>query len=183
MKINFRTSTEKMTVIAICTALTIVLSQIAIPMPSSVPVTLQTFAIALCGYLLGAKYAPVSIFLYVALGAIGLPVFANFSGGISVIFGYTGGFIWGFIAMAAFCGVGTLFKNKIISVAFGVLGLLVCHFCGAIQYALIADIGIFSSIMLVSLPYLLKDVISVVCAYSIVKLIIAALRKSKIIPA
>ena len=53
------------------------LSQIQIPMPSGVPVTLQTFAVALTGYVLGWQYGLASTAIYILLGAIGLPVFAG----------------------------------------------------------------------------------------------------------
>ena len=67
--------------IAMFTAVVAVLSQIAIPMPSGVPVTLQTLAVALCGYVLGSKKGAVSLLVYALLGAVGAPVFANFKGG------------------------------------------------------------------------------------------------------
>lgn len=183
MNITFKTQTQKIVIIAVCTALTIVLSQLSIPMPNNVPITLQTLAIAICGYILGVKYAPVSTFLYVAMGAIGLPVFANFSGGFGSLLGYTGGFIWGFIPMAVLCGLGCNFQNKIISISFGVLGLLVCDICGAFQYGLLAGIDIFTSFMYVALPYLVKDIICVVVAYTVSTLIKSALVKSNLVTA
>lgn len=64
---------QKITTIVLCAlfaAITAVLSQIAIPMPSGVPVTLQTFAIALCGFYLCTARATVSTVVYVLLGAV-----------------------------------------------------------------------------------------------------------------
>ena len=89
---------QKITTIVLCAlfaAITAVLSQIAIPMPSGVPVTLQTFAIALCGFYLCTARATVSTVVYVLLGAVGVPVFSGFKGGIASIVGPTGGFIIG----------------------------------------------------------------------------------------
>ena len=103
---------QKITTIVLCAlfaAITAVLSQIAIPMPSGVPVTLQTFAIALCGFYLCTARATVSTVVYVLLGAVGVPVFSGFKGGIASIVGPTGGFIIGFIAMAAISGIA--FRN------------------------------------------------------------------------
>lgn len=183
MKINFKNQTEKMVITGVCTALIIVLSQISIPMPSGVPITLQTFAIAICGFLLGPKLATISTVLYIALGSIGLPVFASFSGGFSSVIGYTGGFIWGFIFMALLCGFACKFNNKFISISFGILGLLACDICGAFQYGLIAQMNFFSSFALVAAPYLVKDIICVILAYTFVKLVIVALQKSKLVSA
>ena len=68
-----------------------------VSIPSAVPFTLQTFAVfcALC--LLGGKRGTIAILVYIALGAIGLPVFSGFSGGIGILLGTTGGYIWGFL--------------------------------------------------------------------------------------
>ena len=79
--------------IAIMTAITVVMAQISIPMPMGVPMTMQTFAITLAGVILGSKKGGLSILVYVLLGAIGVPVFAGFSGGVQNLIGPTGGFI------------------------------------------------------------------------------------------
>lgn len=150
--------------IAMFAAITAVLSQIAIPMPSGVPITLQTLAVALCGYMCGSKKGAAALAVYVLLGAVGVPVFSNFKGGLSSLAGPTGGFIWGFIIMAFLCGLGIETKKKWLAALLGVAGLLVCHICGTAQFALIKDGGFFSSAVLVSVPYLLKDIISVAAA-------------------
>lgn len=89
-----------------------VMSQIAIPMPSGVPMTLQTFAVALAGAVLGWKLGALSALVYLLLGAAGVPVFSGMSGGLGVLLGKTGGFIFGFIFMALLCGLGAAQKNK-----------------------------------------------------------------------
>ena len=82
---------------ALFTAITAALSQAAIPTPFGVPLTLQTFAVALCGYVLGIKWGLASIITYILLGVFGVPVFSGFKGGAQVLFGATGGFIFGFL--------------------------------------------------------------------------------------
>lgn len=93
-----------MVMTGMCAALLAVLSQIQLPMPSGVPVTLQTFAAALSGYVLEMKFGAVATLVYILLGAAGLPVFAGFTGGVGIIAGAAGGFIWGFPVLAALCG-------------------------------------------------------------------------------
>ena len=83
-----------------------VLAQIAIPLPSGVPVTLQTFAVALTAVVLGARLGSLSTLIYILLGAAGAPVFTGFYGGLGAIVGKTGGFIWGFLFLAFFTGAG-----------------------------------------------------------------------------
>ena len=146
-------------------ALLAILSQLSIPMPSGVPITLQTFAVALTGCILGWKAGTISTFVYLLLGAVGVPVFANFKGGIGALIGYTGGFLWGFLLMAFFCGLAIQKKNPILKIVFSILGLFCCHFLGVIQYSFVASVDLKASFLLVSFPYLLKDGISVACAY------------------
>lgn len=87
-----------MTLCALFTAIIAVCSQISIPM--TVPFTMQTFAIFCTLAVLGGKRGTISIALYVILGTIGIPVFAEFSGGFGIVLGATGGYIIGFVPMA-----------------------------------------------------------------------------------
>lgn len=152
-------------------AIIAILSQIAIPMPFGVPITLQTFALALCGYILGYKYGTLATIVYVLLGSIGIPVFANLSGGISVLFGMTGGFIWGFIVMALLSGLHIKFDSKVIGIMLGLVGLAICHILGVIQFSMVTATGVLKAFTLVSVPYLIKDVVSVVLAYYIAAIV------------
>ena len=171
--------TLDLVLIALFAAITSVLSQIAIPMPTGVPVTLQTFAVALCGYFLGAGKGAAALSVYLLIGAVGVPVYSGFKGGFQVLLGPTGGFIFGFIAMAFLCGLS--FKkaagtklNPVLRIAVGVAGVAACHLLGTIQYMIVtnvnpekAGIDLITSFLLVSAPYLVKDIISVVVAYLI----------------
>ena len=68
---------EKITnivMVGVFAAVLAVLSQISFPLPSGIPVTLQTFAVALCGYALGCKRGTLAVLVYIVLGAVGLPV-------------------------------------------------------------------------------------------------------------
>lgn len=144
-----------------------VLSQISIPMPSGVPITLQTFAVALAGVVLAWKLGTASVLVYILLGAVGVPVFAGFTGGAQALVNHTGGFIWGFIVMALLCGIGIQMKNKIAGILPGLAGLAVCHLFGVLQFMLVMKMGFTESFLLVSVPYLIKDVISVVLGFVI----------------
>ena len=80
-------------------------AQVSIPRADSpVPYTLQTFGILLVGGSLGLRRGGISTLLYVLLGVVGLPFFAEHKGGISVIWGATGGYLVGFIFAAALVG-------------------------------------------------------------------------------
>lgn len=162
-----KAATRDIVCVGMFAAVLAVLSQISIPMPSGVPVTLQTFAVALTGVVLAWKLGLASTLVYILLGAIGVPVFAGFSGGIQVLVNYTGGFIWGFLAMTLLCGIGICMKNKILGILLGMVGLSVCHLFGTIQFMIVMHMGIGESFLLASAPYILKDVISVFLAFMV----------------
>jgi len=72
-------------------------AQVAIPLPGTpVPVTGQTFAVLLCGLVLGARRAALAQALYLAEGACGLPCFAGGAGGLLPLVGPTGGYLLAF---------------------------------------------------------------------------------------
>ena len=154
MKLNVRT----ICMIALLTAVTSVLSIMQIPTPWGVPFTLQTAAMALSGYLLGEKYGTVSTILYVLLGTIGVPVFAGMSAGPGVLFGATGGYIFGFIFMTLLCGIGRAHMKKgaagvVWLVVFSALGLAACHILGIIQLCSKNDLGKCSTCRICSISF------------------------------
>ena len=104
-------STKTIVTVGMFTAVLAVLSILQIPMPTGVPITLQTFAMALCGYVLGWQSGVAATLLYIVLGTVGVPIFAGMSAGPGVLFGYTGGFIFGFIFLTLLCGISVRRKN------------------------------------------------------------------------
>lgn len=72
-------------------------SQLSIPL-EPVPVTMQTVAVMLLGLLYAPSLAVKTMLAYLAVGALGVPVFANFAAGTAVLFGKTAGYLWGFVA-------------------------------------------------------------------------------------
>lgn len=161
---------------AIFASITAILAQLSVPMPSGVPITLQTFAIALCGFFLGPFKSLLSVVLYLIMGAIGLPVFSNLHGGMGYLLGATGGFLFGFLPMALLCGVGGLFQIEKIRKASGILkitaalllatiGLATCHLAGALHFANFTKKEFTEVLPLVSYPFLIKDTLSIVSAY------------------
>jgi biotin transport system substrate-specific component len=77
-------------------------AQVSVPM-LPVPMTLQTLAILIVGYSLGARMGVAAMLAYLAEGAAGMPVFAN-GGSTAAFFGPTAGFLLGFVAMVAIAG-------------------------------------------------------------------------------
>lgn len=182
MRTSGKRSIIKLVMVGLMTAVLAVLSQIAIPLPFGVPLTLQTFAVALCGYVLGWRSGGLAVVVYILLGAVGVPVFTGFSGGPSVLVGMTGGFIWGFLPMAVLCGLGQKLQRRWMQLLPGLLGLLLCHIAGVIQFAIVSHNGFWQSLLLASAPFLIKDILSVAAACLAALLVESRLRAARLTP-
>ncbi len=169
MKFSLKTKIVSMAFSAIFAAIIAIVSQVFIVTPIGIPLTFQVFAVAVCGYVLRAKWGCASVAVYIILGLSGIPVFSGFKGGIHNLFGLTGGFIIGFLALAFFCGLGFHKPKMYTKILFGIIGLIICHLCGIVQFSLISNSRFTESAITVSLPYLIKDIILVVAAAFISK--------------
>ncbi|MBP3324721.1 MAG: biotin transporter BioY [Clostridia bacterium] len=136
-----------------------VLSLISIPLPLGVPVTLQIFSVSLAGYFLGPKKGVAATSVYLAVGLMGLPVFAGFQGGFQVLLGPTGGFLAGFVLLAFFTGIASKFEKQIKAFLIGLIGLALCHILGTAQYSFYSLLSFYKAFLIVSAPYLIKDVL------------------------
>ena len=135
---------KSLTLIGIMAAICCVLGPWQIPI-GPVPISLQIIAVCLCSYVLGARKGAMAVLIYVLLGLIGLPVFAGASGGASVLFGPTGGYIIGFIFMAFISGLfieKAGIKKIYLQVIGLILGLLVCYLFGTVWFTVVNTKGI-----------------------------------------
>jgi biotin transport system substrate-specific component len=125
--------TQNLVFAAIFTALIAVFAQIP-PTTHEFPITLQTFAIALCGYTLSVRYSLLSIVSYVLLGLVGAPVFSGFCGGYHHLIGPAGGFIIAFPILVLFCALSQKLKPVIFKILFGVCGMVLTYVLGVIYF-------------------------------------------------
>lgn len=160
-------TTKNIVMIGLFAAIIAVLAQVSIPTPWGIPITLQTFAVALTGYCLGKAKGTLAAFIYILIGLVGVPVYANFGAGPAKLLGVTGGYIYGFLFLAFACGLEDTLKKKWVSILFGILGLALCHICGSVQFAFVSGRTFAEAFLFASLPYLLKDVVSIVAAYGL----------------
>lgn len=154
-------NTREMVLIAVFSAVIAVFSQVSIPFPSGIPITLQTFIIALAGYCFGSINGSATVLVYVALGIIGIPVFSGFKGGLGAVFDITGGFIIGFIPMAFLCGIPA--EKRFLRLLYGFIGVCTCHLIGILWFS-VYSADIVNAFITSSLPFLFKDFISVSAA-------------------
>lgn len=145
-----------------------IMSQISLPMPTGVPITIQVFAVALVGVVLGWKLGVVSVVIYILLGAVGLPVFAGFKGGLGAITGVTGGYIIAWPAFVFLSGLRTKFESKALNLAanlgLSLLGLIIIETVGGLQWALLSGTEIKAIAVYSMTAFVPKDAILTVLA-------------------
>ncbi len=190
-----KSTTKDLVFIALSTTIIIICSLITIPFV--VPFTLQTFAIFTLVALFGTKRTLFSVILYLLLGAVGLPVFSGFQGGIGSLLGITGGYLLGFLCTV--CVSGSLYKflhrsckPTLLSHSFSMLpGLVVCYLFGTLWYVLIytnstelftthslgigsndsLSASVMSVLSLCVFPFILPDMVKLIVSYYVAKLL------------
>lgn len=164
--------TRDLTYIAAMTALMAVCAWIAIPAP--VPITLQTFAVFLTLFLLGGRRGLIAICVYLLLGAVGLPVFTGFQGGMGVLAGATGGYIIGFMMMGVvYRGLEDESSPIRCAIALGI-GLVVCYGFGTVWYTQAyaqssGAVGYGSAFLTCVVPFILPDFVKLSLAMTLSK--------------
>ena len=159
---------------ALFAALIAVGAMLSLP-AGDVKFTFQLLAVLLAAGLLPVYDCAAAVFVYILLGAFGLPVFAGFTGGVGVLTGPTGGFVLGFLpaVLAVRLLLALLGKTRIprfpkLCAAF-VSGVLVCYLCGlAVMCAYYPEKGLLFALQAAILPYLPFDALKVLCAALIV---------------
>ena len=135
-----------------------------------VPYTLQTFGVLVVGGALGLRRGGLSTFLYVALGVIGLPFFAEHKGGIQVIWGATGGYLVGFVLAGALVGrLAELGWDRRIAGAIGAtaLGTLMIYLVGVPWLAVTTGMSFSQAIEKGMLPFLVVDTVKLLAAAAV----------------
>jgi biotin transport system substrate-specific component len=148
--------------------LTAVAAQIRFPLPfTPVPITGQTFVVVLGGAVLGMRAGAASQLLYLALGAVGLPVFTEASGGWQVFQGATGGYLVGFVFAAAL--VGWLAEQRYdrrftTAVWLFALGNFVIYAFGVPWLMVVTGWGLAEALAKGVLPFLVGDLLKIAAA-------------------
>ena len=159
-------SIQDLCLIGVVTSILIIMAQISIPMPLGVPMTMQTFAVMLAGILLGPQKGTLTIIIYLLLGAIGLPVFSNFRGGLQCLIGPTGGFLWTFPIMASLTGFGAkyLSRHRIIFVLSLISGNIINLLCGTVFFSILQKIPFSAAIATCLLPFIPATILKIILA-------------------
>lgn len=152
-------------------AATVVLSQIAIPLPmTAVPLSLGVVAVYLSGMFLNTRCAALCQICYLLLGAIGLPVFAGFQGGLGRLFGPTGGYLFAYPVMAAM--ISFLLSRIPSGVRPGIGGyawafasvlgsLAVCYLCGTAWLSVSTQTPFTAALSMAVVPFIPVDLLKI----------------------
>lgn len=170
-------SVKDMALTALFSALMAVCAWITIPVPD-IPFTLQLFAIFAAMFILGGKRAFISVIIYVLIGAVGVPVFSGFKGGLSSLLGPTGGYIIGFIFSVAVYWLITarLPKKTAVQIISAVISLLVCYAFGTLWFVIVyskyaGPVGFGAALLMCVVPYIIPDLCKIALAFAVSKLI------------
>ena len=99
------------------------------------------------------------------MGAVGLPVFSGFRGGVSVLIGPTGGYVFSYILMALITGYVSEKSDKIIiRLAACIVSLIVCYIIGTAQYMFVMKQGIAAALAACVYPFVLFDLVKCAAA-------------------
>ncbi|NMC57956.1 MAG: biotin transporter BioY [Candidatus Methanofastidiosa archaeon] len=160
---------KEVSLLALFAALTAVGGFVSIPF-YPVPLTLQIFFVLLSGVILGKKLGALSQIIYVGIGAIGVPVFHNATGGIGILLGPTGGFLFGFIGGAYLSGLFyEKYKNNKIRF-FGLIGsLFPIYLIGILWLSFITGMSIEKAILLGGVPFIPGDIVKSILAFLVEK--------------
>ena len=142
-----------------------------ISIPTVIPFTLQTFAVFLTVGVLGGRRGSLAVLVYILLGAIGIPVFSGFTGGMGIILNNTGGYIIGFIftALVMWAMEKMLGRKTWILALSMVIGLAVCYAFGTVWFMVVytrdmGAVGLATVLGWCVIPFIIPDIIKIVLA-------------------
>ncbi len=156
-------TTYQMAVTALMAAVMCVLGPLSVPI-GAVPISLTNFVICLTVWLLGPKFGTLSVAIYLALGAVGIPVFSGYGAGLAKLAGPTGGYLIGFLPMAL---IGGLFiekskGNPIVSGLGLVLGIAVSYAFGTAWFVFQMQCELSYAMAVCVYPFIAFDLTKVV---------------------
>lgn len=175
---------KRMVNIGVFAALTAVCAQISIPLPfTTVPLSMVILAVFLCGAILSPLDAFLAQAVYILVGAIGLPVYAQFTGGPGILFGMTGGYLFAYLAMApviALCA--RRFKKHLYPALLAgmAIALVICYTVGTVWFVIITKATFIAALSSCVVPFVIPDVIKIVIGAALALALRKALSKARL---
>lgn len=157
----------------ICTALFVVILAVCswISVPAPIPFTMQTFGVFLTLRVLGGKKGTFTILCYILLGACGIPVFSGFTAGVGILFGNTGGYMFGFVLCGlVYLAFEKLFgSSELVKQAALVTGMALCYLFGSLWFMFLytkseGQTGFVAVLSWCVIPFIIPDLIKLFLA-------------------
>ena len=190
--------TRSIAFVALTIAIMGVSAWVAIPF-GPVLLTLQMFALMFAILVLTPRQCMAAIGGYLALGAVGLPMFSGMRGGIGMLVGPTGGYLWGYL-LGAVCallvreGLGRALgaspatagkraqgltgpKAFAVDMVACVAFIVVTYACGCFQYAAVAGVDVAAAFAVTIAPFAIPDLLKAVAAVACARAVVRALPK------
>ncbi|MDA8144736.1 MAG: biotin transporter BioY [Thermaerobacter sp.] len=141
------------------------LTSLQLPFLTRVPFTLQIFFVLLAGVLLGPGWGAASQMVYLALGAVGLPVFAGAHGGVGVLLGPDGGYLWAFPLAASLSGfLGSRSRGFWPLLGSMLAGLLLIYAGGVLWLAWLLRLSLLQALAVGMFPFAFFDLVKICLA-------------------
>lgn len=162
-----RLNIANMTKIALCIAMLCVSSFLVIPLPfTSSVLSLHTVMVNLIGLILTPWQAFITMFVYLLMGLIGLPVFSAGTAGPGKLFGPTGGYYFGFLIAVVLISLlkgkkGNVFRYGAVTI---LIGLPIQHICAILMMCFHNGFHISASFFTISLPFIPGDIFKCILA-------------------
>ena len=157
-----------MTVSAFLAAILCMIGPVVVPI-GMVPVSFTTIGIYLISILVQTKCVFFSVLLYLLMGTLGIPVFSGFSGGLGVLFGPTGGFLWGYLPAALLISVVNKQTRKLkklnetalnlVNIGIIFLANLILYGVGSLWLSFTLSITLEEAVVIGVLPFIGIDIL------------------------
>ena len=132
-----------------------------------IPLSFCTLVIYLAGYLLGWKRAAAATLAYILLGAVGMPVFSGFAAGLGVVAGPTGGYIVGYLPLAALSGLASRLKSRPLQLVGMIGATAVLYAFGTAWYCVQSGSPLAPALAACVIPFLPGDLIKMMAVLSV----------------
>ncbi len=177
-------STRDLVLVGLFAAIIAVCAQISLPLPfTTVPFSLQIFAVFLTGAILGKRLGVLALIVYLLVGAVGIPVFAGFTGGLDRITGATGGYLLSY-PIAVYL-IGSIYeKSEDFTFRFigMLLGLIVIYNMGVAQLKYVAGYPWATAYIYGAAPFIVLDLAKALVAVIVSQTIIRSLKANNLLP-
>lgn len=175
---------QDLTLIALMAALTCILGPMSITLPfTPVPISFTNLVIYFAVMVIGMKRGTISYLVYLLIGAVGLPVFSGFSGGLAKLAGPTGGYLVDLsFGIDQWILCRKILRNIVMAVIGMVLGTAVTYAFGTIWLCAQMHLTFVQGLYAGVIPYLPGDAAKIVIAIIVGSAVKKAVVKARVLP-